>query len=87
VGFLKEVNIRMYRTMILPVILHGCETWSLILKEEQRLMMLVNRVLRRTFALKRDKVTGGLRNLRNEELHNLYSSSSVIRMINSRTIR
>jgi hypothetical protein len=55
------------------VVLYGCETWSLILREEHRLRALENRVLRRIFGLKRDKVTGGWRKLHNVELHNLYS--------------
>jgi hypothetical protein len=60
--------------------LYGCETWSLILREEQRLRVFENRVLRRIFGLKGDKVTGGW----NEELHNLYTSPNVIRVIKSR---
>jgi hypothetical protein len=71
----KNVGIRIYKTIILPVVLYGCETWSLTLREEHRL-----RVLRRIFGPKRDEVTGGWRQLHNEELHNLYSSPSIIRM-------
>jgi hypothetical protein len=63
------------------VVLYGCETWSLILREEHRLRVFENRVLRRIFGLKRDEETGGWRRLHNEELHNLYSSPSTIRMI------
>jgi hypothetical protein len=70
-----------------PVILYGCETWSLTLREEHRLRVFKNRVLRRIFELKRDEVTGGWRKLYNEELHNLYSSPSIIRMIKSRRMR
>jgi hypothetical protein len=69
------------------VILYGCETWSLTLREEHRLRVFENRVLRRIFTLKRVEVTGGWRKLHNEELHNLYSSPSVIRMIKSRRMR
>jgi hypothetical protein len=58
-----------------------CETWSLTLREEQRLRVIENRVLRRTFTLKSDEVTGRWRKLHNEKLHNLYSSPSIIRMI------
>jgi hypothetical protein len=65
----KNVKIRTYKTIILPVVLYGCETLSLTLREEHRL-----RVLRRIFGPKRDEVTGGWRKLHNEELHNLYSS-------------
>jgi hypothetical protein len=58
----------------MPRVLYGCETWSLTLREEHKLRVFENRVLRRIFGLKRDEVTGGWRKLRNEELHNLYSS-------------
>jgi hypothetical protein len=64
----KKVKTRIFKTIILPVVLYGCGTWSLILKEEHRL-----RVLRRIFGLKRDEVTGGWRKLHNEQLHNLCS--------------
>jgi hypothetical protein len=65
------------------VVLYGCENWSLTLREEHRLRMFENRVLR-IFGPKRDEVTGVGRKLHNEELHNLYSSPSIIRMIKSR---
>jgi hypothetical protein len=55
---LKNIKIRIYKTIILPVVLYGCETWSLTLREEHRLRVIENRVLRRIFGLKRDKVTG-----------------------------
>jgi hypothetical protein len=71
---------------ILPVVLHGCETWSLTLREEHRLRVLENRVLR-IFGPKRDEVTGGWRRLRNEELNDLYSSPNIIRVIKSRRKR
>jgi hypothetical protein len=64
-----------------------CETWSLTLREEQRLRVFENRVLRGIFGTKRDEVTGGWRRLHNEELYNLYSSPSTIRMIKSRRMR
>jgi hypothetical protein len=66
------------KTIILPVVLYRCETWSLTLREEHRLRVFENRVLRRIFGLKRDEVTGGWRKLHNEELHNLYSSPAII---------
>jgi hypothetical protein len=69
------------------VILYGCETWSLTLKEENRLRVFENRVLRRIFRPKRDEVTVGWRKLHNHELHNVYSSPSIIRMIKSRGVR
>jgi hypothetical protein len=59
--------------MILPVVLYGCETWSLKLREEHRLRVFESRVLRRIFVPKRDEVTGDWRKLYNDELHNLYS--------------
>jgi hypothetical protein len=65
----------------------GCETWSLSSREEHRLRVFENRVLRRIFGPKRDEVTGGWRKLHNEELHNLYSSPSIIRMIKSMRMR
>jgi hypothetical protein len=55
----KNVKIRIYKTIILPVVLYGCEIWSLTLKEERRLRVFEYRVLRRIFAPKRDEVTGG----------------------------
>jgi hypothetical protein len=78
---------RMYKTIILLVVLYECETWSLTLREEHRLRVIENRVLRRIFGPKRDEVTKGWRKLHNEEFHNLYSSPGVIRMIKSRRMR
>jgi hypothetical protein len=66
--------------------LYGSETWSLTVREEHRLRVFENRVLRRIFGPKRDEIIGGWRKLHNEELHNLYSSQSIIRMIKSRTM-
>jgi hypothetical protein len=60
------------------VVLYGCETWSLIVREEHKLRMFENRVLKRIFGPKRDEVIGGWRKLHNEELHNLYCSLSKI---------
>jgi hypothetical protein len=73
--------------MILPVVLYGCETWSLTLKEEHRLGVFENRVLRRIFGPKRDEVAGKWRKLHNEELHALYSSPSIIIIMKSRKMR
>jgi hypothetical protein len=66
------------------VVLYGCETWSLTLREKNRLRVFENRELRRISGPKRDEVTGGWKKLHNEELHNLYSSPSIIRMVKSR---
>jgi hypothetical protein len=77
----SNAKINTCKTIILPVVLYGYETWSLTLREERRLRMFENRVLRRIFGLKRDEVTGGWRKLYNEELHNLYSSTNILRMI------
>jgi hypothetical protein len=76
-----------YKTIILPVVLYGCETWSLTLREENRLGVLENRVLRRIFGTKRDEMTGEWRKLHNEELHDLYSSPSIIRIMKERRMR
>jgi hypothetical protein len=78
----KNLKIIIYKTIILPVVLYGCETWSLTLREEHRLRVFENRVLRRIFG-----PTGEWRKLHNEELRDLYSSSSIIRIIKSRKIR
>jgi hypothetical protein len=83
----KNLKIRIYKTIILPVVLYGCESWSLTLREEHRLRVFENRVLRRIFGLKRDEVTGEWRKMHNEELRDLYSSPSIIRIIKSRRIR
>jgi hypothetical protein len=72
----RNVKIKIYKTIILPVVLYGCETWSLTLREEHRL-----RVIMRLFGPKRDEVTGGWTKLHNEELHGLYSSPTIIRVI------
>jgi hypothetical protein len=69
------------------VVLYGCETWSLTLREEHRLKVFENRVLRRIFGPKRGEVTGGWRKLHNEELHVLYSSPNIIRVIKARRMR
>jgi hypothetical protein len=64
----KNLKIRIYKTIILPVVLYGCETWSLTLSEEHRLGVFEFRVLRRIFGLKRDEVTLEWRKLHNEEI-------------------
>jgi hypothetical protein len=80
----KIIKIRVYKTIVLPVVLHGCETWFLTLREKHRLRVFEKKVLRRIFVPKRDECW---RKLHNEEPRNLYYSPSIIRMIKSRTIR
>jgi hypothetical protein len=80
----RDVKVKIYKTIILPLVLYGCETWSLTLRKEHRLRVFENRVLRRIFGPKKDEVTGEWRKLHNEELHNLYSSPDVIRQVKSR---
>jgi hypothetical protein len=82
-----KIRIYSYKTVILLVVLYGCETWSLTLREEHRLGVFENRVLRRIFRPKRDEVTGEWRKLHNEELHDLYFSPSIIRTMKPRRIR
>ena len=77
----KNLKIKIYRTIILPVVLYGCETWSLTLREERWLRVLENRVLRRIFEPKRDEVTGEWRKLHNEEVNDLYSSPNIVRVV------
>jgi hypothetical protein len=74
----RSVKIRIHKIIILHVVLYGCETWSLTLREEHRLRVFENRVLKIIFGPKRDEVTGGWRKLHNEELHSLYSSPSIV---------
>ena len=83
----KSLKIKIYRTIILPVVLYGCETWSLTLREERKLRVFENRVLRKIFGPKRDEVTGEWRKLHNKELNNLYSSPNIVRVIKSRRMR
>jgi len=83
----KNLKIKVYRTIILPVVLYGCEIWSLTFREERRLRVFENRVLRRVFGPKRDKVTGEWRKLHNEELRDIYSLPNIVRGVKSRRMR
>jgi hypothetical protein len=76
-----------YKTIILHVVLFGCETWSLSLREEHRLGLFENKVLGRIFGPKRDKATGGWKKLHGEELYDVYSSPSIIRVVKSRKMK
>jgi hypothetical protein len=82
----RNVKVKIYKTIILRLVLYGCETWSVTLREEHRLKVFENRVLRIT-EHKRDEVTAEWRKLHVEELHNLYSFPNIIRQIKSRRMR
>ena len=83
----KNLRIKIYRTIILPVVLYGRETWSLTLREERKLKVFENTVLRIIFGPRRDEVMGEWRRLHNEELNNLYSSPNIVWVIKSRRMR
>jgi hypothetical protein len=82
----KKLKIKIYKTVILPVVLYGCETWSLTFREDHRLRVFENRVLRKIFGSKRGE-DGSWRKLRNDELHSLYSSPNIVRVIISKRMR
>ena len=84
---IQNLNFKISRTIILPVVLYGCETWSLKLREQSRLRVFENRVLRIIFRPKRVVVRGEWRKLHNEELNGLYSSPNIVRVIKSRRMR
>jgi len=83
----KNLKMKIYRTIVLPVVLYGCETWSLTLWDEKKLRVFENMVLRRIFGPRRDEVTGEWRRLHNEKLNDLYSSPNIVQVIKSRIIR
>jgi hypothetical protein len=80
----ENLKIKIYKTVVLPVVLYGCETWCLTLREEHKLRVFENRVLRKIFGPKREEVAGGWRSLHNEELRNLLTAPNIIRMIKLR---
>ena len=83
----ENLKIKIYRTVILPVVLYGCETWSLTLREERRLRVFQNRQLRTIFGPKRDEVTGERRKLHKLELNDLYCSPNIVQVLKSRRMR
>jgi hypothetical protein len=83
----KNIKLKIYRTIILPVVLYGCDTWLFTLREERRPRAFENRVLRRIFGPKRDEVAGEWRKLYNEELNVLNSSPNIIRVMKSKRMR
>jgi len=83
----KNLKIKVYRTIILPVVWYGCETSSLTLREERKLKVFENMVLERIFGPRRDEVTGEWRRMHKKELNDLYSSPNIVRVIKSRRKR
>ena len=84
---IKKLKVKTYKTIILPVVLYGCETWSLTLRDEHRLRVFDSKVVRKIFGSKRDEITGEWRKLHNADLHALYSSPNIILVILNRDDR
>jgi len=88
VNHIFKTNIlNLYAGQVVPVVLYGCETWSLTLREERRLRVFENRMLRRVLGPKTDEVTGEWTKLHNEELSDLYSLPNIVRVVKSRGMR
>ncbi|PSN39682.1 hypothetical protein C0J52_14416 [Blattella germanica] len=85
--FSKNIKLKIYKTVILPVILYGCETWTLTLRDEKRLRVFENKVLRKMYGPERDEATGEWRRLQNTELKDLYGKPDIIRKIKSHRLR
>jgi hypothetical protein len=83
----KNIKVKIYGTIILPVVLYGCKTWSLTLREERWLRVFENRVLRRVFGPKRYEVTGEWKKQYNDDLNDLYVSPNIVRVTKSRRMR
>jgi len=83
----KNLEIKIHRTIILPLVLYGCETWSLTLREVRRLRVFENRVMRGIFGSDRGKITGEWRKLHNEGLIDLYCLPNIVLVLKSRRIR
>jgi len=81
------LKLKIYRTVILPVILYGCESWSTTLAVEHTLRVFENKVLRKVYGPKRDEMTGEWRRLHNKELHGLYDSPDIVKIIKSETTK
>jgi len=84
---IQKFKDKIYRTIIFPVVLYGCEAWSLALREERKVRLFENMVLRRIFGPRRDEVSGEWRRLHNEKLNDLYSSPNIVRVVKPRRMR
>jgi len=83
----KNTKIMIHKTTILSVVLYGCEIWSLTMREESRLRVFQNRVLRRIFGPQKDKVKGEWRKLHSDELNDTYSSPNIVQVMKSRRMK
>ena len=81
------MKIKTYKTIISPAVLYGCDTWSVTLREDHRLKVFENKVLRKIFGAKKDEITGEWRKLHNDELHALYSSPNIVRSLKTKSTK